>query len=67
MLNRLAEWYKALRRGERRIAPYGNTGRVYEREAPDYGDKSGGKEFKAVATPTLTARVIRANGTVEEL
>ena len=69
LLNRLSEWFKAYRRGERRIAPYGTTGRVYERKNPQAGEVSAGGEKKvgSQGTYTMTARIIRKNGNIEEL
>lgn len=43
-MRRLWEWLKALRRGERRVAPYGARGRVYEK-------KGAGVEFVPLIAP----------------
>ena len=55
--------FKAWRRGERRIAPAGARGRVYEqRDAPS----SGAHEVETKTTYTTLARVIRADGRPDE-
>ena len=56
------EDFKALRRGERRVAPYGATGRIYQRKQGDAGTA-----VRIAATPkaTLKMTITRANGTVE--
>ena len=55
--------FKAWRRGERRIAPAGARGRVYEqRDAPS----SGAHEVETKTTYTTLAKVIRADGRPDE-
>jgi hypothetical protein len=54
--------FHARRRGERRVAPYGSTGRVYERVNPSSaGDHQAAGRGKA----TLEMKITRANGKVE--
>ena len=61
----LKEDVKALMRGEKRIAPYGSTGRVYGKRKP----VPTGDNINPQSEPKLSisARVIRADGKVEEL
>jgi len=62
-MNRLIEFMKAWWRGEKRVAPHGARGRVYER-------KDGGGPIQAVARfhGSIKARVYRAaTGTWEDL
>lgn len=66
IVRRLIEDFKAYRRGEKRIAP-GMRGRVYARKNGDNDIGKGGKRFKSKAVATLHMRVIRADGTVEEI
>ena len=55
--------FKAWRRGERRIAPFGTRGRVYEyKDAPS----SSAMEIATKTTYTTLARVIRADGRPDE-
>ncbi len=55
--------YKAWRRGERRVAPYGARGRIYEQKnAPP----SSALEVETKTTYTTLARVIRADGSPAE-
>ena len=57
--------FRAFRRGERRIAPAGATGRVYERKnAPDEGSGTN-RNASGRGTATLTMKITRADGTVE--
>jgi hypothetical protein len=61
----LWEDFKAWRRGERRVRPYGTHGRIYERK--DVGEVSGGvNKVKSEPEVTLHMKIIRADGTVEE-
>ncbi len=66
MFTRIREvWqnYKAWRRGERRIAPYGARGRVYaQKDLPP----SAALEVETKTTYTTLARVIRADGSPDE-
>lgn len=55
MLRRLIEAYGAWRRGERRVAPHGVRGRVYERKG-----EAGSLTAMAQPTATIKARVFRA-------
>ena len=66
-MNRLREYwedFKALRRGERRVAPHGQRGRVY-------GSKNTPSSPLVQATSKSMVRIdmkiIRADGTVEEI
>lgn len=62
----LKEDLKALRRGEKRIAPFGSTGRVYaKRNPPPTSDGSINPQSEPKLS--ISARVIRADGKVEEL
>lgn len=67
LLRWLWEDWKAYRRGERRIAPRGSRGRIYEKKSggtsqPGHRHMRGGvKEIE------VTARKIHADGTVEDL
>jgi hypothetical protein len=65
-LRELREDIKALRRGEKRVAPYGSTGRVYAKRHP-IEDTSGAHNPKAKPTVNVTARVIRADGSIEDM
>ena len=57
--------WKAKRRGERRVAPYGARGRIYERDRK--GDVSDVKASQAEPIATLEMKVIRANGETKTL
>jgi hypothetical protein len=66
----LKEDWKAKRRGERRIAPFGTTrGRIYvkdaETQAPEAND--GVKRAFAEATATLNMKITRVDGSIEEI
>ena len=50
-IKHLLGWIKAIHRGETRVAPLSNRGRIY----------------KAKGKVKISARVLRANGTVEDL
>lgn len=65
-LREIKEDIKAYRRGEKRIAPFGSTGRVY---APRKPSPSDGGPINSQTEPKLaiSARIIRADGTVEDL
>ncbi len=73
MFTRIREFWrdvKAWRRGERRIAPRGVRGRIYEKRAAPLGEIPGGSAG-AHRAPTKTtfrmmARVIRADGSPDE-
>lgn len=54
-MRRLIEWFRAWRRGERRIAPHGVRGRVYARAGEGSGVRA-----KARPEAKITARVYRA-------
>jgi len=57
---------KAFFRGEKRVAPYGATGRIYTQRNPDSEKGSGGhSQTTSKATGTLTMVITRADGTVE--
>jgi hypothetical protein len=56
--------FLAWRRGERRIAPPGTRGRVYAGSKDSATDVHGSK---AEPKMVLKARILRANGDVEEL
>jgi hypothetical protein len=62
----ILELFYAWRRNERRIAPVGATGRVYARKTTDPTSPS---SMVAKSSPigTISAKVIRANGQVEDL
>ena len=63
----LWEDFKAYRRGERRIAPRGARGRIYERKAGPQ-KRAGWHEAKGgVKKIEVRARVLRASGEVEDL
>ena len=59
----LWEDFKAWRRGERRVAPREQTGRVYERN--DEPSSGGAHKASARATAVCRAKITRADGTVE--
>lgn len=67
MFSRIKNAYKAWRRGERRIAPPGVTGRVYEKKNPK-AEKSAadGIEISAGPTAVLDITITRADGSVEK-
>ncbi len=56
------EDFKAKRRGEHRIAPRGERGRVYAKNEPD---PQPGHHVRARGKATLHMKVTRANGDVE--
>lgn len=64
-LRELWEDAKAWRRGERRVAPHGTRGRVYRRKKGDV--PAGPMPGTATGTATMTAKIVRADGTVEDL
>lgn len=67
LLRWLWEDFKAYRRGERRIAPRGSRGRIYEKKAGS-SKRAGWHEARGgVKDITVTGRKIRADGTVEDL
>lgn len=64
------EDFRAKRRGERRVAPAGATGRVYERRnkvepAARTAPAAPGPRVKTKATARLHMKIERADGTVE--
>jgi hypothetical protein len=63
MFHRIYEWYKARRRGERRIAPTGVRGRVYA--SRDKNKADGIISAKAEPTAVIHMKVTRKDGTVE--
>lgn len=63
-VKKLVDKYKARKRGETRIAPYGVRGRVFDKvEAP----KGPGKQALGKGKLTISAKIIRADGTEEDL
>jgi len=58
MLARFAEVFQAWRRGDKRVAPHGSRGRVYERPG------EGGVKAKARPEAKMTVRVFRAEENV---
>lgn len=64
MFGRMIEGYKAWRRGDKRVAPYGTRGRVFERKN---GEPSGGSSVNIGVKPkaNLEIKVTRADGRVE--
>lgn len=69
MFKRITESFKAWRRGERRVAPHGVRGRVYEKKDPqhDTTGSGGGREISSRGTATLHMKVLRQDGTSEEI
>lgn len=65
MLARLIDWFSALRRGEKRIAPHGARGRVYAKRDGSVDNASDGRQFRVSPTATCEAKITRADGTVE--
>ena len=59
----LLDHARARLRGERRIAPYGVTGRVYERIREDA--PAGAHQASARANATLEMKITRADGSIE--
>lgn len=55
MFNSLREWFRAWRRGEKRVGPKGATGRVFA----DKGTGMGGVNAKASPKGSISARVWR--------
>lgn len=55
-MRRLVEWFRALLRGERRIAPAGVRGRVFERK----GGRPG-MSARATLQAKMSTRVFRAS------
>lgn len=70
MFDRLKEWNESRKRGEKRVAPKGQRGRVYAgpKDAPN-PPPDGNPHKAAIAKGQLkvSARVIRADGTIEDL
>lgn len=64
-LARLLDRWRAWRRGERRVAPHAVRGRVYRRREDD--EEPGRLATKAKGSVSISARVFRADGTVEDL
>jgi hypothetical protein len=64
-LKELKEDFKASRRGEHRVAPRGQTGRVYARPAPESAASAGSHDADGRASATLHMKITRADGTVE--
>lgn len=64
IIGKLWDHMKAKRRGERRVAPYAQRGRVYER--PD-GKQAGQHNVRPEPVVTVGIQVTRADGTVEDL
>lgn len=64
-MNRIWEYMKARWRGEKREAPYGVRGRVYSKNG--VVDQGGARLATSKGEAKLSARVIRADGTVEDL
>jgi hypothetical protein len=63
LIKNIWEDLKAFRRGERRVAPHGVTGRVYAKRNPEKNLTGGGQ--RAVARATITIKpsaVIDASG-----
>ena len=65
MIERFKQWFGMKRRGEVRVAPYPQTGRVFA--SKDKQSANAEKKFNAKATLVMTARVIRKDGTIEEI
>ena len=65
MFGRISDWFRNMRHGERRIAPYGVRGRVLEKKHPT--DESGDLVTPAKARPKghIRMKVMRKDGTVE--
>lgn len=55
MFNSMREWFKAWRRGEKRVGPKGATGRVFV----SVKSSSGGVSAKSVPKGSISARVWR--------
>lgn len=69
LFSRIVDWYQARKRGERRIAPYDVKGRVYEKIDKNVVVTKAGADMasRKVGKVTVKARIIRKDGTVEEL
>ena len=68
MFNRIIEAFGAWRRNERRVAPYGARGRVFEKKNPEVAQSSPGNvNVKAGPTATLEMKITRKDGTVETI
>lgn len=63
LFGQVIDHFHAHRRGERRIAPYGATGRVYERVNQSIA--GGNHQSSGRGKATLDLTITRANGTVE--
>lgn len=61
LLRNFIDDFQAWRRGEVRVAPRGQTGRVYAKK----DQQSDSLEVSAKAKPRLTMKITRADGTVE--
>lgn len=64
----LREDFKAWRRGEKRVAPRGTTGRVYAKKAEEVPPPSGGGvnvNLPIKGSATLRMKITRADGSVE--
>ena len=67
MIERFRQWYGMKQRGEKRVAPYPQTGRVFVSKIEGTKARLGPVKIGSKATVTMTARVIRADGTIEDL
>lgn len=63
MIREIWEDLKAFRRGEKRIAPRGTTGRIYAKRNPEKNLAGGGQKVVANATITIKpSAVVDAQG-----
>lgn len=64
MFKRIREWFRAWRRGEKRVQPKAVRGRVYERKVPEQPQP--GAQAKGRATATCQIQITRADGSIEK-
>lgn len=64
-LKELVSDFRAWRRGEKRVAPYGSRGRVYEKKSGNAGSGPSLNRTKAEPKATLHMKIMRADGTIE--
>ncbi len=68
MWERIVDWYRAQRRGEKRVAPYGTRGRVFVKKNEPLSNQGPLMEpITSKATAVIHMKVMRANGEIEHI
>ena len=67
MIERFRQWSNMKQRGELRVAPYPQTGRVFISKHDSERTPLSNLKYNTKAELTVTARVIRKDGTIEEI